>query len=125
MNPVGASLMIAGALLALSAGLGMLRFRTPYARFHAAGKASPVAFILVALGAMTELTWDGIILLGVAVAAMILTLPVGVHLLFRATHRTTSGTHLVTDALVGAEAFAADRRRRSTRSVARPSEQGE
>ena len=29
----------------------MLRFRSPYARFHAAGKASPIAFVVLAIGA--------------------------------------------------------------------------
>ena len=34
--------LLGGAALATMAGLGLLRFSTPYARFHAAGKASPV-----------------------------------------------------------------------------------
>lgn len=40
-------------------------------------------------------------------AAMILALPVRVHLLFRAVHRTTDGSHLVTDELAAAHAFQA------------------
>lgn len=110
MNPIGAVLMVLGSLLALLAGLGLLRFSTPYARFHAAGKASPVSFMLIALGAATEIGWGGAALLIVASAAMVLTLPVGVHLLFRATHRTSPAGHLANDDLIGAEAFAADRR---------------
>ncbi len=114
MNPVGAVLMILGSLFALLAGLGLLRFSTPYARFHSAGKASPVSFMLIALGAATNIGWDGAALLLVASVAMVLTLPVGVHLLFRATHRTTAGDHLADDDLIGAEAFAADRRTEAT-----------
>ncbi len=108
MNPIGAAFLLAGSLLALVAGVGLLRFRTPYARFHAAGKASPVAFLLVAAGSATETGWGGAALLLVTATAMVLTLPVGVHLLFRATHRTAGGAHLVVDDLVGAEAYAAE-----------------
>jgi multicomponent Na+:H+ antiporter subunit G len=51
MNPVTSVLLLLGALVALLAGVGLLTFDTPYARFHAAGKASPIAFLLVAIGA--------------------------------------------------------------------------
>lgn len=88
MSPLASALTLAGAIVALVAGVGLLRFRTSYARFHAAGKASPVAFLLVAGAASIETGWVGAARLVVASAALILTLPVGVHLLFRAVHRT-------------------------------------
>lgn len=103
MSPIAAMFMIAGSFVAVLAGVGLLKFSTPYARFHAAGKASPVAFIFVAIGAGVELGWAPSALLLVAVAAMVLTLPVGVHLLFRAVHRTTPGEHLAVDELRVAE----------------------
>ncbi len=103
MNPVSTILILLGSLTAVLAGIGLLKFSTSYARFHAAGKASPVAFLLVAVGASIELGWVGAAQLLVASAAMILTLPVGVHLLFRAVHRTTPGDHLVVDELRAAE----------------------
>lgn len=103
MNPLTATLLILGAGVAVLAGVGLLRFESPYARFHAAGKASPVAFVIVAIGAALELGWSGAAQLAVAVGAMILTLPVGVHLLFRAVHRTTTGSHLHVDDLAAAE----------------------
>ena len=103
MNPVTATLMLAGAGLALLSGIGLLRFTTPYARFHAAGKASPVAFVVVAVGAMFEVGTAGAARLVLASAAMLLTLPVGVHLLFRSVHRTTPGEHLRIDELAPAE----------------------
>lgn len=115
MNPIGATFIIAGSMVAFLAGLGLLRFSTPYARFHSAGKASPVAFILVASGAATEVGWEGALLLLVAVGAMVLTLPIGVHLLFRATHRTTAGDHLAVDDLKGAEAVAVKAQREHNR----------
>ena len=88
MNPVAAVLLLAGAAVSLLAAAGLLRFGTPYARFHSAGKASPVAFLLVAAGAAIEAGWDGRLQLALAAVALVVTLPVGIHLLFRAVHRT-------------------------------------
>lgn len=95
--------MLFGGIVALLAGVGLLKFDTSYARFHAAGKASPIAFLVAAAGASFHLGWVGSAYLLVAAAAMILTLPVGVHLMFRAVHRTTPGTHLAIDDLAAAE----------------------
>lgn len=92
MNPIASFLLIGGALVALLAGIGLVKFRSPYARFHAAGKASPIAFLIAAAGAGVELGWSASARLAVAVAALILTLPVGVHLLFRALHHTDPST---------------------------------
>lgn len=103
MNPIASTFILLGAGVALLAAIGLLRFRTVYARFHAAGKASPVAFLLVAAGAAVESGWGGAARLVVAGAALILTLPVAVHLLFRAVHRTTPST-LAIDELAPAEA---------------------
>jgi multicomponent Na+:H+ antiporter subunit G len=107
MHPAAAIFVLTGSAVVLLAGVGLLKFSTPYARFHAAGKASPVAFLLVAVGASVELGWGAAALLLVASAAMVLTLPVGVHLLFRAVHRTTPGDHLVVDELGVAERLGA------------------
>ncbi|MEM8619133.1 MAG: monovalent cation/H(+) antiporter subunit G [Actinomycetota bacterium] len=103
MNVVSAVLILLGASLLLLAGIGLLRFESPYARFHSAGKASPIAFLLVAIGAGIELGWAGAALLAVAAVALVLTLPAGTHLLFRATHRTTESVHLSRDDLAPAE----------------------
>ncbi len=103
MNPVATGLLLLGGAIAVLAGIGLVRFRTAYARFHAAGKASPVAFLLVAAGAGIETGWGGAARLAVAAAALVLTLPVGVHLLFRAVHRTESNAHLHVDELETAE----------------------
>lgn len=103
MSAPAAVLMLLGGALAVLSGVGLLRLRTPYARFHAAGKASPVAFLLAAAGAALELGWAGAARLAAASAAMVLTLPVGVHLLFRAVHRSSPNTHLARDDLAPAE----------------------
>jgi multicomponent Na+:H+ antiporter subunit G len=103
MNPVSSALLVLGALVALLAGIGLLTFTTPYARFHAAGKASPIAFLLVAVGAGIEVGLRGAAELAIVAAALLLTLPASTHLLFRATHRTTDSVHLSVDELVAPE----------------------
>lgn len=103
MNPVAALLILTGSGLAVLAGVGLLRFATPYARFHSAGKASPVAFLLVAAGAGVEMGGAAAVRLLVAGAALVLTLPVAVHLLFRAVHRTDPRTRPRVDDLTPAE----------------------
>jgi len=103
MSVVASVLMVFGALIALLAGIGLLRFESSYARFHAAGKASPVALIVATIGAALQLDTAGAAYLLIAPLAMALTLPVGVHLLFRAHHRTSSSDHMVVDELREAE----------------------
>lgn len=103
MNVVADLFMLAGGFVALLAGAGVLKFNTPYARFHAAGKASPVAFLVAVIGAAIHLGVGGTAYLVIASVAMTLTLPLGVHLLFRAAHRTEGGTHFVVDDLAEAE----------------------
>ncbi|MEL7158209.1 MAG: monovalent cation/H(+) antiporter subunit G [Actinomycetota bacterium] len=99
MSTVAGVFMLAGSIVAVLAGVGLLRFETSYARMHAAGKASPVAFLIAAIGAALQIDAGGVAYIAIAAVAMILTLPVGVHLLFRAVHRTTAGDHLVVDDL--------------------------
>lgn len=106
MNTAADIVMALGGIVAVLAGIGLLRFETSYARLHAAGKASPIAFLVTALGAAWHLDWAGGAYLIIAAVAMILTLPVGVHLLFRAVHRTTAGDHLAIDELATSEASA-------------------
>lgn len=108
MNPVTSVLLLLGALVALLAGIGLTTFNTPYARFHAAGKASPIAFLLVAIGAAIEVGLRGAAELAIVAAALLLTLPASTHLLFRATHRTTDSAHLRVDELVAAERESAE-----------------
>ncbi len=111
MNAVSAVFVVLGALVALLASIGLLTFHTPYARFHAAGKASPIAFLLVAIGAAIEVGPAGAAELAIVAVALLLTLPASTHLLFRATHRTTSSTHLSRDDLQAAEDELAARER--------------
>lgn len=96
-------LLVVGGLLAVVAGLGFLRFSTAYARIHAAGVASPIAFLVAGLGGIIELDLVGAGYIVIAALAMLVTLPMGVHLLFRAVHRATDNAHLRIDDLGAAE----------------------
>ena len=99
--------MVAGAAIAVMAGIGLLRFSTPFARIQAAGKASPVALLLTSVGAAPLLGWAGAGYLVIAAAAMIVTLPVVAHLLLRAVHRTDDISHFAIDDLAHDEQRAA------------------
>ena len=103
MNTVSSSLTLLGAFVALLAGIGLLTFNTPYARFHAAGKVSRSAFLLVAIGAGIEVGARGDAELAIVAAALPLTLPASTHLPFRATHHTTASDHFRTDELAAAD----------------------
>lgn len=102
MNVVADLILLLGSLIALVAGIGTIRLRSVYARLHAAGKASPVAVVVTAVGCGIHLGWSSSGLLVLVVGAMVLTLPVGVHLLYRAVHRT-GGPALARDDLIAAE----------------------
>jgi len=104
MNPIASTLMLSGAVLALIASLGLLRFSTPYARFHSAGKASPISFFLIATGVGFELGVAAGVQLAIASIALAITMPSSTHLLFRAVHRTTDSN----SAAAGADGHAHD-----------------
>lgn len=99
MTIVGEILMVFGGFVAVLAGIGLIKFQSILARFHAAGKASPVAFLVAGLGASLHMGWEAAAYLAVAALAMTLTLPFGVHLLFRAVHRTEDMSALRIDDL--------------------------
>ena len=104
MSIVGEILMVFGAVIAVIAGIGLVRpdFDTVFLRMHLAGKASPVSFLVVALGAVFFLDFAVAASVVIAAVAMVLTLPVGVHLLFRAAHRAKETQHFEVDELTNA-----------------------
>ncbi len=87
-------LMLAGALLILLAGIGVVRFRDVLARMHALSKASTLGFVLVLFGSallmenLNDLTF--VLLAGVL---QVLTSPVGANLIARATYRADGIPH--------------------------------
>jgi multicomponent Na+:H+ antiporter subunit G len=86
MSVVAAVGALVGVAIILVAAVGLLRFSTPCARIHAAGKASPVAFFVVSLAVSYELGWSGAAKVLLASVSLVVTLPIAVHLLFRALH---------------------------------------
>lgn len=106
MSIVGEILMVLGAAISVIAGIGLVRpdFDTVYIRMHLAGKASPVSFLVVALGAVFFLDFAIAASVVIAAAAMVLTLPVGVHLLFRAAHRAKEKERFEVDELTSGPA---------------------
>jgi multicomponent Na+:H+ antiporter subunit G len=109
LNPIASVLLLGGVAIVVLAGVGLFKLATPYARIHAAGKASPVAFLIAAAGASIEVGWGAAARLAVAGAALILTLPLAVHLLFRALHRTESSYDPPVDEMAGTDADARSR----------------
>jgi multicomponent Na+:H+ antiporter subunit G len=57
VNPFAGAFLLAGVAVIVLAGVGLFKLKTPYARIHAAGKASPVAFLIAGIGASFELAW--------------------------------------------------------------------
>jgi multicomponent Na+:H+ antiporter subunit G len=86
---LGAILLFLGGLFCFTAGLGVVRFPDVFMRMHAATKAGTLGLIFFA-GAMAFVTPAiDIILKAVFVSVfMIVTAPVGSHLIGRAAYRT-------------------------------------
>jgi len=89
MELFGEVLMLAGSLLVAVSAIGLHRFDDVFARLHAAGKATSLGFLLVAAGALLHdlpsRTWGE---LALASVVLIITTPVGVHMLARAAYRS-------------------------------------
>lgn len=86
-------LMIAGVGFLCAAALGVLRFPDALQRMHAATKAGTVGAIFVLAGAVLARAEAGTTLIGLlAIAFLLLTVPVAAHLLGRAAY--VSGAHL-------------------------------
>ena len=91
----GCVLLLLGALFSLIAAIGVVRLPDLYTRMHAASKAGAVGGGLVLL-AVALMCFD----VGVALRAimgfvfLLLTTPVGAHLLARASYRTSDQSYL-------------------------------
>jgi multicomponent Na+:H+ antiporter subunit G len=77
-------LLLAGALWYLLAAVGVARLGDALARVHAATKATTLGMILVVLGAIPQLPGDDAVKLSLAIFLVVLTNPLGGHLLGRA-----------------------------------------
>jgi multicomponent Na+:H+ antiporter subunit G len=90
---VASFLVLAGALLALLAGIGLHRFEDVFARMHSATKPATLGLVLVLSAAALRLDDAGdVAKLGLVLALQFTTAPVGAHMVGRAAYR--SGTEL-------------------------------
>jgi multicomponent Na+:H+ antiporter subunit G len=87
---IGELIALVGAVLVLLAAIGVVRFPDPLSRMQSLTKASTVGVTLVAAGSVFLLpTWNDDTSAVAAALLQVLTLPIGVSLLARATYRAT------------------------------------
>ena len=95
-------LLLSGTLLALLAGLGLVRFPDVFSRMHAATKPATLGLLLVLVGAAVRQDdgADAVKLLLVG-AFQFLTAPVAAHMIGRSAYRSGAGAldELVVDEL--------------------------
>ena len=98
-------LLLSGVALAVTAGLGLLRFPDVFSRMHAATKPATLGLLLVVLGTALQMEDSGdagkLLLVG---AFQFLTAPVAAHMIGRAAYRAGAGAvdQLVVDELADA-----------------------
>jgi len=97
-------LVLAGALLCLTAAIGLLRFRDVPSRIHAATKPQVLGLILIAIGIAVGLqSWVAIAFLVPVVVIQLATAPLSAHMAGRQAYRngTLDADHLILDELDG------------------------
>ena len=88
-DAVAAVCLLAGALLAFAAGVGLVRFPELLARMHAATKPQVLGLILMLIGLALRIRSEPAVWMLVLVAAFqLLTAPVASHMVGRAGYRT-------------------------------------
>lgn len=96
---VSSVLLLAGVVLAVTAGIGLHRFPDVFARMHAATKPATLGLLLVLAGAALQAGDAGdvakLVLVGVL---QLVTVAVGSHMVGRATYR--AGTELSPDTVL-------------------------
>ncbi len=99
---VAGALLLAGALLAFGAGVGLARFPDLLSRMHAATKPQVLGLVLVLLGLAVRLGGVPVVwMLLLVVMFQLLTSPVAAHMVARAGYRTgkVEPEHLEVDEL--------------------------
>ena len=88
-DAVAAVCLLAGAMLAFAAGVGLVRFPELLARMHAATKPQVLGLILMLIGLALRIRSEPAVWMLVLVAAFqLLTAPVASHMVGRAGYRT-------------------------------------
>lgn len=84
MEAIALACFIAGSLLILLAGVGVVRFREVTARMHASAKAPILGLILIGLGVIVSLrTWEAAAIVVLVLLLQSIAVPVGSHVLAR------------------------------------------
>lgn len=87
LDLVGGVTVMAGAVFALIAAIGVYKFDDAYSRMHAAAKSPTLGLLLAALGAgLTIRSFAASLTLLLVVVLQLLTSPVATHLAARAVH---------------------------------------
>jgi multicomponent Na+:H+ antiporter subunit G len=85
---VAVVLLLAGAFLCLTAGLGLVRFPDVLARMHAGTKPQVLGVLLIMLGGAIRLQgWSATWMLLLVAAFQLLTAPVSAHMISRVAYR--------------------------------------
>jgi multicomponent Na+:H+ antiporter subunit G len=88
MDTIGGLLLIAGSLLILLAGVGVVRFDSIYARMHAGAKAPALGVLCVGAGsAFVIQTSAAFITAALVIVLQLIAGPVGAHALGRSVYR--------------------------------------
>ena len=84
-------LVLIGAILCLTASVGLLRFRDVPARLHAATKPQVLGMMLIAVGVAVALhTWTAFAFLVPVVLIQLATAPISAHMVARQAYRNGS-----------------------------------
>lgn len=107
LDVIAAVLIIAGCLLGLLGGIGVLRLPDVFGRMHAATKPPTLGLVLVAAGAILRVdSVADVTFLVLVVGLQFLTAPVGAHLVGRSAY--ASGGQLAPDTVMDDLADAPD-----------------
>ncbi len=88
-DALAALCLLLGGFLALSAGVGVLRFPNLLARVHAVTKPQVLGLILLLFAvALRVRSWPVVAMLALVVAFQLVTSPVAAHMVGRAAYRT-------------------------------------
>ena len=104
---IAAACLLLGALLCLTAGLGLLRFPDVLSRMHAGTKPQVLGVLLVVTGAAIRLAGTSVVwMLALVVAFQLITAPLSAHMISRIAYRRghVRGDLLIVDEYAAAAA---------------------
>jgi multicomponent Na+:H+ antiporter subunit G len=97
VRTIGDVLLLLGAGWTVLAAVGVLRLDDVYSRMHAATKAPTLGLLLVSWGAAMHLGGGGAVKILLVGMLVLLTAPVGAHLIGRAVHRSPGDVRIRID----------------------------